>query len=52
MLSRVERPLSSPGWGASAFLVLWIALWAFFTIAVVEPAARLHVEVARAEQRA
>jgi uncharacterized protein (DUF58 family) len=51
MLSREERPLSSPGWGASAFLLFWILLWSFFTVAVVMPAARLNADVARVEQR-
>jgi hypothetical protein len=51
MLSREERRLSSPVWGASALLAIWILLWAFFTVAVVEPAARLSVEIARTEHR-
>jgi hypothetical protein len=51
MLSREERSFSSLVWGASALLVIWIALWAFFVVAVVEPAARMNVEIARADQR-
>lgn len=52
MLSREGRSVSSPVWGASALLALWILLWAFFTVAIVEPAARLHAEHARMTERA
>lgn len=51
MLSREGRSFPSPVWGASALLVVWIALWAFFMVAVVEPAARMNTEIGRVEGR-
>jgi hypothetical protein len=57
MTSRSERLASSPWWGAqrrtnrgllqdllggALLLAVWVLLWSFFAVAVLEPAARLH----------
>lgn len=56
MSSRMGRAVASPTWGgrearraprsellgSALMVVVWVLLWSFFTVAVLEPAAQLN----------